>query len=111
MARLQRDERPTAEKSIGAMATAARAIMRDTIAMSGAALRTSILAAKRSTRSTGKLILTIFAGFAQFEREMMPERQREGIAKAQAEADTRAARSWPRYGPPKLARWSLTARR
>ena len=38
------------------------------------------------TRSaTGKLILTIFAGFAQFEREMMLERQRPGIAKAQAE--------------------------
>jgi DNA invertase Pin-like site-specific DNA recombinase len=33
----------------------------------------------------GKLILTIFAGFAQFEREMMLERQREGIAKAKAE--------------------------
>jgi DNA invertase Pin-like site-specific DNA recombinase len=38
------------------------------------------------TRSaTGKLILTIFAGFAQFEREMMLERQREGIAKAKTE--------------------------
>src|ERR1700722_78961 len=35
--------------------------------------------------ATGKLILTIFAGFAQFEREMMLERQREGIAKARAE--------------------------
>ncbi|WP_322994104.1 recombinase family protein [Castellaniella sp.] len=38
------------------------------------------------TRSaTGRLILTIFSGFAQFEREMMLERQREGIAKAKAE--------------------------
>jgi DNA invertase Pin-like site-specific DNA recombinase len=36
------------------------------------------------TRSaTGRLILTIFAGFAQFEREIMLERQREGIRKAQ----------------------------
>jgi DNA invertase Pin-like site-specific DNA recombinase len=35
--------------------------------------------------ATGKLVLTIFAGFAQFEREMMLERQREGIAKAKAE--------------------------
>jgi DNA invertase Pin-like site-specific DNA recombinase len=34
--------------------------------------------------ATGKLILTIFAGLAQFEREMMLERQREGIAKARA---------------------------
>ncbi|SHG32804.1 Site-specific DNA recombinase [Kaistia soli DSM 19436] len=38
------------------------------------------------TRSaTGRLILNIFAGFAQFEREMMLERQREGIAKAKSE--------------------------
>lgn len=38
------------------------------------------------TRSAqGRLILTIFGGFAQFEREMMLERQREGIAKAKAE--------------------------
>ena len=38
------------------------------------------------TRSaTGRLILNIFAGFAQFEREMMLERQREGIAKAKGE--------------------------
>lgn len=37
------------------------------------------------TRSaTGRLILTVFAGFAQFEREMMLERQREGIEKAKA---------------------------
>ena len=35
--------------------------------------------------ATGKLILTIFAGFAQFEREMMLERQGEGITKAKAE--------------------------
>ena len=35
--------------------------------------------------ATGKLILTIFAGFAQFEREIMLERQAEGIAKARAE--------------------------
>ena len=35
--------------------------------------------------ATGRLTLTIFAGFAQFEREIMLERQREGIAKAKAE--------------------------
>ena len=39
--------------------------------------------------ATGKLILTIFAGFAQFEREMMLERQRPGIAKALAEGKYR----------------------
>jgi DNA invertase Pin-like site-specific DNA recombinase len=31
---------------------------------------------------TGKLMLTVLGGIAQFEREMMLERQREGIAKA-----------------------------
>jgi DNA invertase Pin-like site-specific DNA recombinase len=34
---------------------------------------------------TGKLMLTVLVGVAQFEREMMLERQREGIAKAKAE--------------------------
>ena len=35
--------------------------------------------------ATGRLILTVFAGFAQFEREIMLERQAEGIAKARSE--------------------------
>lgn len=35
--------------------------------------------------ATGRLILTVFAGFAQFEREIMLERQAEGIAKAKLE--------------------------
>lgn len=35
--------------------------------------------------ATGRLVLTIFAGFAQYERELMLERQREGIAKAKGE--------------------------
>jgi DNA invertase Pin-like site-specific DNA recombinase len=34
---------------------------------------------------TGKLILTVLGGIAQFEREIMLERQREGIAKAKAD--------------------------
>ncbi len=34
---------------------------------------------------TGKLILNVLGGVAQFEREMMLERQREGIARAKAE--------------------------
>lgn len=33
---------------------------------------------------TGKLMLNVLGGVAQFEREMMLERQREGIAKAKA---------------------------
>jgi DNA invertase Pin-like site-specific DNA recombinase len=35
--------------------------------------------------ATGRLILNMFAAMAQFEREMMFERQREGIAKAKAQ--------------------------
>ena len=34
--------------------------------------------------TTGKLMLTILGGIAQFEREMMLERQREDVAKAKA---------------------------
>lgn len=38
------------------------------------------------TRSTtGRLMLNMFAAMAQFEREIMLERQREGIVKAKAE--------------------------
>jgi DNA invertase Pin-like site-specific DNA recombinase len=38
------------------------------------------------TRSaTGRLMLNMFAAMAQFEREIMLERQREGIAKAKAD--------------------------
>lgn len=33
---------------------------------------------------TGRLMLTVLGGIAQFEREMMLERQREGVAKAKA---------------------------
>lgn len=33
---------------------------------------------------TGKLMLTVLGGIAEFEREIMLERQREGIAKAKA---------------------------
>ncbi|MCX5512235.1 DNA invertase [Kaistia algarum] len=53
----------------------------------GVALRVLNLGGETvDTRSaTGRLILNIFSGFAQFEREMMLERQREGIAKAKAE--------------------------
>jgi len=50
----------------------------------GVALR--ILSMGMDTNTpTGKLMLTILGGVAQFEREVMLERQREGIAKAKAE--------------------------
>jgi DNA invertase Pin-like site-specific DNA recombinase len=38
-----------------------------------------------TSSATGKLLLNVMASFAQFEREMMLERQREGIQKAKAE--------------------------
>ena len=54
--------------------------------MAGPAFAFSTSAARRSTRRARRASYsTIFAGFAQFEREMMLERQREGIAKAKAE--------------------------
>ena len=48
------------------------------------ALRILNLGLDTST-STGKLMLTVLGGVADFERSMMLERQREGIAKAKAE--------------------------
>ncbi len=58
-----------------------------TLENKGVALRVLSLGGETvDTKSaTGRLILTIFAGFAEFERGMMLERQREGIAKAKAE--------------------------
>lgn len=38
-----------------------------------------------TTTATGKMMLNVMAAVAQFEREMMLERQREGIQKARAE--------------------------
>lgn len=50
----------------------------------GVALRILNLGVDTAT-PTGKLMLSVLGGVAQFEREMMLERQREGIAKAKAE--------------------------
>ena len=50
----------------------------------GIALRIENLGVDTST-PTGKLMLNVVGGVAQFEREMMLERQREGIARAKAE--------------------------
>lgn len=49
----------------------------------GAALRILNMGIDTST-PTGKLMLTVLGGVAEFEREIMLERQREGIAKAKA---------------------------
>lgn len=50
----------------------------------GVALRILAMGIDTAT-PTGKLMLTILGGVAEFEREIMLERQREGIAKAKAE--------------------------
>ncbi|MBK1637112.1 recombinase family protein [Rhodovulum adriaticum] len=55
----------------------------DTLTERGAALRVLDLNLDTGT-PTGRLLLTVLGGIAQFEREIMLERQREGIAKAKA---------------------------
>jgi DNA invertase Pin-like site-specific DNA recombinase len=56
----------------------------DTVKRKGAHLHVLNLGMDTST-ATGKLLLTVIGAIGQFEREMMLERQREGIAKAKAE--------------------------
>jgi DNA invertase Pin-like site-specific DNA recombinase len=56
----------------------------ETLEGKGVALRILNLGIDTAT-PTGRLMLNVLGGVAQFEREMMLERQREGIAKAKAE--------------------------
>lgn len=56
----------------------------DALKTKGASLRILNMGIDTST-PTGKLMLTLLGGVAEFEREIMLERQREGIAKAKAE--------------------------
>jgi DNA invertase Pin-like site-specific DNA recombinase len=56
----------------------------DSVKRKGAHLHVLNLGMDTST-ATGKLLLTVIGAIGQFEREMMLERQREGIAKAKAE--------------------------
>jgi len=55
----------------------------ETLERKGAALCILDLSIDTST-ATGRLMLTMIGAIATFEREMMLERQREGIAKAKA---------------------------
>jgi DNA invertase Pin-like site-specific DNA recombinase len=48
-----------------------------------------------TSTATGRLTLNIFSSVAQFEREIMLERQREGIAKAKAEGKYKGRRALP----------------
>jgi DNA invertase Pin-like site-specific DNA recombinase len=56
----------------------------DGVKRKGAHLHVLNLGMDTST-ATGKLLLTVIGAIGQFEREMMLERQREGIAKAKSE--------------------------
>jgi DNA invertase Pin-like site-specific DNA recombinase len=56
----------------------------DRVKRKGAHLNILNLGMDTST-ATGKLLLTVIGAIGQFEREMMLERQREGIAKAKTE--------------------------
>lgn len=58
--------------------------MVETLTSKGVTLRILSMGVDTST-PTGKLMLTMLGGIAEFERDMMLERQRDGIAKAKAE--------------------------
>jgi DNA invertase Pin-like site-specific DNA recombinase len=61
--------------------------------------------------ATGRLILNVFAAFAQFEREMMLERQREGIAKAKAEGKYKGRKPTARAKSPEAIRMFNSGKR
>ncbi len=56
----------------------------ETVSAKGAYLRVMDLGIDTGS-ATGELIVTVIGAIAQFERQMMLERQREGIAKAKSE--------------------------
>lgn len=58
--------------------------IQERLAFKGVGLRVLNIGMDTAT-PTGKLMLNVLASVAQFEREMMLERQREGVAKAKAD--------------------------
>jgi DNA invertase Pin-like site-specific DNA recombinase len=56
----------------------------DRLEKKGVSLRILSMGIDTAT-STGRLMLNLLASISQFEREVMLERQREGVAKAKAE--------------------------
>lgn len=67
----------------------------------GVALRILDLGIDTSS-ATGELVLNVMASIAQFERKMMLERQREGIAKAKAEGKYRGRKPTARAKAPEI---------
>ena len=76
----------------------------DTLEGRGVALRILNLGGDTvDTRgATGRLILNEFAAFAQFEREMMLERQREGIARAKLNGKYKGRKPTARVKAPQV---------
>ena len=74
----------------------------------GASLRILSMGIDTST-PTGKLMLTLLGGVAEFEREIMLERQREGIAKAKAEGKYKGRKPTARRRPMRCRRYRLKA--
>ena len=68
----------------------------------GAGLKILNMEIDTSTAS-GKFTLTIFAGVAQFERELMLERQKEGIKQAKAEDKKLGVNRWAGRKPTEQA--------
>lgn len=73
----------------------------DTVAAKGASLRILSLGIDTDT-ATGKLMLTVLGGVAEFERSIMLERQREGIAKAKADGKYKGRQPTARAKAPEV---------
>ena len=69
----------------------------------------SIHGRRRRRSATGRLKLNMFAAMAQFEREIMRERQRKGIAKEKAQGKYRGRKSTARAKPTTLCACSERA--
>jgi DNA invertase Pin-like site-specific DNA recombinase len=67
----------------------------EALAAKGANLQVLAMGMDTST-ATGRLMLNVVGSVAQFEREMMLERQREGIARAKAEGKYRGRKATAR---------------
>ena len=76
----------------------------------GVALRIVNLGIDTAT-ATGKLVLTVLGGIAEFEREMLLERQREGIAKAKAEGRYRGRKPTARAKTAEVCKLAAEGRR
>jgi DNA invertase Pin-like site-specific DNA recombinase len=74
-----------------------------TIEGKGASLRILAMSLDTAT-STGRLMLNVFGSVGQFEREMMLERQREGIAKAKGEGRYRGRKPTARAKSAEIVR-------